>query len=177
MTLSSHWFERVGYLPWAVGGQPDGGCNGGSQGPVLLWGVGVSTVGSRSADLSLFKGAVGGCGQEVWTTQRVGSLWSGLNQPGGLGLVETAGGWHSWRIHMCRASRTQVLSLERSRLSASPFLLGIGQGHVKALTGQMQRGFCGVTSLRLGSPAGHLRELRTQWRAQDSETGCDCPGR
>lgn len=61
-----------------------------------------------------------------------------------------------------------MLSLEGRSLSGSPFLLGVGQGHVKALTGQVQRGFCGVTSLRPGSPAGHLRELRLQWRAQDS---------
>ena len=65
------------------------------------------------------------------------------------------------------ASRTQVLSLEGRSLSGSPFLLGVGQGHMEALTGQVQRGFCGVT-LRPGSPAGHLRELRLQWQAQDS---------
>lgn len=61
-----------------------------------------------------------------------------------------------------------MLSLEGRSLSGSPFLLGVGQGHVEALTGQVQRGFCGVTSLRPGSSAGHLRELRLQWRAQDS---------
>ncbi|XP_010848532.1 PREDICTED: adipolin [Bison bison bison] len=41
---------------------------------------------------------------------------------------------------MCRASRTQVLSLERSRLSASPFLLGIGQGHAALAKGQLMKG-------------------------------------
>lgn len=61
-----------------------------------------------------------------------------------------------------------MLSLEGRSLSGSPFLLGVGQGPVEALTGQVQRGFCGVTSLRPGSSAGHLRELRLQWRAQDS---------
>ena len=81
MTLSSQWFERVEHLPWAVGGQPDGGCNGGSQGPVLC-GV-VSTVGSRSADLSLFQGTVGGCGQEAWTTQE--------QAPSGLASARRAG--------------------------------------------------------------------------------------
>ena len=80
----------------------------------------------------------------------------------------TARGWHSWRVHMFRASRTLVLSLERRSLSGSPFLLGLGQGHMEALTGQVQRGFCGVTSLRPGSASGHLRELRPHWRAQDS---------
>lgn len=64
------------------------------------------TVGSRSADVSLFQGAVGGYGQEAWTTQEQVPSGSDLGQPGGWGpwgLLEAGTAGVS---HMFWASRT-----------------------------------------------------------------------